>query len=92
MAALDIIECPIALTIGVGHEIARRARSEGAAGCPCVGRYSSVLDNFERILGSRPTVGLVAVDRVTQARRPKAERALARRDRPGPLDLMGLRR
>ena len=33
--------------------------------------YWSLLDNFEWILGYRPTFGLVAVDRVTQARTPK---------------------
>ena len=33
--------------------------------------YWSLLDNFEWILGYRPTFGLVAVDRVTQARTVK---------------------
>jgi hypothetical protein len=28
MAALEIIDWPIAITIGVGHELAHRARSE----------------------------------------------------------------
>ena len=31
----------------------------------------SLLDNFEWMLGFRPTFGLVAVDRETFARRPK---------------------
>jgi beta-glucosidase len=33
--------------------------------------YWSLLDNFEWVLGYRPTFGLVAVDRETQARTPK---------------------
>jgi beta-glucosidase len=33
--------------------------------------YWSLLDNFEWILGYRPTFGLVAVDRTTQVRTPK---------------------
>ena len=44
--------------------------------------YWSLLDNFEWAFGYRPTFGLVAVDRETQARTREAERPLARRDRP----------
>jgi beta-glucosidase len=33
--------------------------------------YWSLFDNFEWMLGYRPTFGLVAVDRETQARTPK---------------------
>jgi beta-glucosidase len=46
--------------------------------------YWSLLDNFEWIFGYRPTFGLVAVDRETQARTPKPSArwlgAIARRN------------
>jgi beta-glucosidase len=37
--------------------------------------YWSLLDNFEWAHGYRPTFGLVAVDRTTQARTPKPSAA-----------------
>ena len=54
-----------------------RGRSQGVLDCLDDGidvrgyTYWSLLDNFEWALGYRPTFGLVAVDRTTQARTPK---------------------
>jgi beta-glucosidase len=54
------------------------AALEGVLGCLADGIdvrgyvYWSLLDNFEWAHGYRPTFGLVAVDRATQARTPKA--------------------
>lgn len=83
-------------------EYVRRALS-GVLACLAAGIdvrgyiYWSLLDNFEWILGYRPTFGLVAVDRVTQTRTVKPSGRwlgdIARRNAlPGPAEGPGFSR
>ena len=82
--AARISGCPVIVTengIGTDDDTRRieytRRALEGVLACLTDGIdvrgyiHWSMMDNFEWLLGYRPTFGLIAVDRATQARKPK---------------------